>query len=109
MSIAKPACVPNCTLLSRHEAGKQPGTDPPSFFRKAGRGAMQFLYYVLLDVLLFCATWAALFALFGSAIVGTFWVLGRLIEALLTPPSVRKRRRQAAIGLNAHHLKRAGQ
>ena len=70
---------------------------------------MQFLYYVVLDVLLFCATWAALFALFGSAIIATLWVLGRFIEALLTPPSVRKRRREAAANFNPHHLKRAGQ
>ena len=70
---------------------------------------MQFLYYFVVDTLLFCATYAALFALFGSAIIGTLWVLGRFIDALLTPPSVRKRRREAAAGFNAHHLKRAGQ
>ena len=70
---------------------------------------MQFLYYFLLDTLLFCATYAALFALFGSAIIGTIWALGRFIDVLLTPRAVRKRRREAAIGLNPHHLKRAGQ
>jgi len=70
---------------------------------------MQFLYYFVLDTLLYCATCASLFALFGSAIVGTIWALGRFIDALLTPPSVRKRRREAAVDLNAHLLKRAGQ
>jgi len=70
--------------------------------------AMQFLYNVVLDTLLFCATWAALFALFGSAIIGTFWALGRALDALLTPPSVRKRRRETAAGFNPNHLKRAG-
>ena len=70
---------------------------------------MQFLYYFILDVLLFCVSCASLFALFASAIIGLFWVLGRFLEALLTPPSVRKRRREAAVDLNAHLLKRAGQ
>jgi hypothetical protein len=59
--------------------------------------------------LLYFVSIFSLVALFASAIIGTFWALGRFLEALLTPPSVRKRRREAAAGLNAHHLKRAGQ
>jgi hypothetical protein len=59
--------------------------------------------------LLYFVSIFSLVALFLSATVGTLWALGRLLEALLTPPSVRKRRREAARGLNAHHLKRAGQ
>ena len=79
------------------------------FVCEADREAMQFLFYVVFNVLLFCVTWASLFALFGSAIAGTIWVLGRFLDALLTPPSVRKRRRKAAVVLNPHLLKRAGQ
>lgn len=59
--------------------------------------------------LLYFVSIFSLVALFASAIIGTFWALGRFLEALLTPPSVRKRRRKAAVDLNAHLLKRAGQ
>jgi hypothetical protein len=62
-----------------------------------------------LTPLLYFVSCFSLLALFGSAIIATIWVLGRVIEALLTPPSVRKRRREAAAGLDLHHLKRAGQ
>jgi hypothetical protein len=59
--------------------------------------------------LLYFVSIFSLVALFASAIIGTLWVFIRFLEALLTPPSVRKRRREAAAGLNPHHLKRAGQ
>jgi hypothetical protein len=59
--------------------------------------------------LLYFAAYFALFALFASAVAGTFWVLRRFLRALFTPPSVRKARRAAALDLDAHHLKRAGQ
>jgi hypothetical protein len=59
--------------------------------------------------LLYFASYFALFALFASAVAATVWVLVRFLRALLTPPSVRKRRREAALSLDAHHLKRAGQ
>lgn len=59
--------------------------------------------------LLYFAAYFALFALFASAVAATVWVLIRFLRALLTPPSVRKRRREAALRLDTHHLKRAGQ
>ena len=59
--------------------------------------------------LLYFTSYFSLVALFASAVAGTLWVLARFLRALLTPPSVRKRRREAAAGFNAHHLKRAGQ
>jgi len=51
----------------------------------------------------------SLFALFGSVIAATIWLLIKFLRAFRTPPAGPKRRRDPSVNLNPHHLKRAGQ
>ena len=69
-----------------------------------------------MNLLLYFATFASLFALFASVIGGTLWVLtkfiqawGRFFRALIFPPNIPERRKDIPVGLHPHHLKRAGQ
>lgn len=62
-----------------------------------------------MTLLLYFASFASLFALFGSVIAGTLWLLIRFLRALVAPRAAPKRRGDASVGLHPHHLKRAGQ
>jgi len=62
-----------------------------------------------MTVLLYFVSIASMFALFASVIAGTFWLLTRCLRALIAPSAAPKRRGDASVGLNPHHLKRAGQ
>lgn len=62
-----------------------------------------------MTLLLYFASFASLFALFGSVIAGTLWVLIKFLPALAAPRAKPERRNDASVGLHPHHLKRAGQ
>ncbi|HTM74075.1 MAG TPA: hypothetical protein VL198_12675 [Pseudolabrys sp.] len=62
-----------------------------------------------MTVLLYFVSLASLFALFGSVIAATIWLLIKFLRAFRTPPAGPKRRRDPSVNLNPHHLKRAGQ
>jgi hypothetical protein len=62
-----------------------------------------------MTLLLYFVSIVSLFALFVSAIVGTFWILGKFLRALVTPRAKSKRRSDTSADLQPHHLKRAGQ
>jgi hypothetical protein len=60
-----------------------------------------------MTVLLYFVSVFSLLALLASAIAGTIWVLARSLRALTTRRA--KRRSDAAVDFQPHHLKRAGQ
>jgi hypothetical protein len=69
-----------------------------------------------MKLLLFLVSFGSVLAFFASVIAGTLWVLtksiqawGRFFRALIVPPDIPKRRKDVSIGLQPHHLKRAGQ
>jgi hypothetical protein len=69
-----------------------------------------------MKLLLYVVSFGSVFAFFASIIVGILWVLtkfmqtwGRFFRALIVPPDIPKRRKNVAVGLQPHHLKRAGQ
>jgi hypothetical protein len=69
-----------------------------------------------MNILLYFASFGSVFAFFASVIVGTLWVLtkfiqawGRFLHALIYPPNIPRRRKDVPLGLQLHHLKRAGQ
>lgn len=69
-----------------------------------------------MNVLMYFACFGSVFALFASVVVGTLWVLTRFIQAwsrffraLIDPPRIARHRNEIDIGLQSHHLKRAGQ
>jgi hypothetical protein len=66
--------------------------------------------------LLYIASFGSVIAFFTSVIAGILWVLtkfiqawGRFFRALMVPPDIPKRRKDLAVSLQPHHLKRAGQ
>jgi hypothetical protein len=63
----------------------------------------------VITVLLYFVSFASMFALFVSVIAGIFWLLTILVRKLATPSATPERRSDAAVDLNPHHLKRAGQ
>ena len=69
-----------------------------------------------MKLLLFLVSFGLVLAFFASVIAGTLWVLtkfiqawGRFFRALIVPPDIPKRRKDVSVGLQPHHLKRAGQ
>jgi hypothetical protein len=62
-----------------------------------------------MTVLLYFVSLASLFALFASVAAGTLWLLIKFLRALIAPRAGPKRRSDPSVGLNPHHLKRAGQ
>jgi hypothetical protein len=69
-----------------------------------------------MNFLMYFACFGSVFALFASVIVGILWVLarflqalGRFFRALIDPSGIDQHRNKYAIGLQPHHLKRAGQ
>ena len=79
--------------------------------RRAGLGAVLGLGSRM-TVLMYLASFGAIFALFLSTVAGTAWLLigfvrawGRFFDTLLNPPAFPVRK----VELNLHLLKRAGQ
>jgi hypothetical protein len=69
-----------------------------------------------MKLLLYVVSFGSVSAFFASVIAGMLWVLikfmqawGRLFRALIAPPGIPKRRKDVSVGLQPHHLKRAGQ
>lgn len=63
----------------------------------------------MITVLLYLVSFASVFALFASVVAGLIWLLTKFARALMAPPAIPKHRSNAAVDLQLHHLKRAGQ
>jgi hypothetical protein len=69
-----------------------------------------------MKLLLYLVSFGSVLTFFASVSAGTLWVLtkfiqawGRFFRALIVPPGIPKRRKDVSVGLQLHHLKRAGQ